>query len=56
MDERIEFGVYQPCWNMRSVGRVSVFRLRWCGWCRWVVGRWLGPGSGGWVVLYMCEL
>ena len=30
MDEMIEFGIYQSCGN-RSVGRVSVFRLRWCG-------------------------
>ena len=30
-------------------GHVSVFRLRWCGWCRWGVGRGLRPGSGsGW--------
>ena len=33
---------------------VGVFRLRWCGWCRWAVGRGLGPGSGavGWC--YAC--
>ena len=33
------------------VGRVSVFGLRWC---RWGVGRGLGPGYGG-VVLCLCE-
>ena len=32
--ERIGFGLYQPCGNRRSVGRVYVFGLRWCGWCR----------------------
>ena len=26
------------------VGRVSVFGLRWCGWCRWRVGRGLEQG------------
>ena len=31
-----------------------VFWLRWCGLCRWGVGRGLGPGSGvvGWC--YVC--
>ena len=29
MDERIGFGLYQSCGNMGSVGRVSVFGLRW---------------------------
>ena len=38
--------------NRGSVGRVSVFWLRWC---RWGVGRELGPGSGGVVVLCLCE-
>ena len=33
-----------PVGNMGSVGRVSVFGLRWCG---WGVGRGLGPGSEG---------
>ena len=47
MDGRIEFGLHQLCGNMVSVGRVSVFGLRLCGWCRWGVGRGLGPGSGG---------
>ena len=32
-------------WDVRSVGRVSVFWLRWC---RWGVSRGLGPGSEGW--------
>ena len=35
MDERIGFGLYQSCRNMGSVGRVSVFWLRWS---RWGVG------------------
>ena len=39
-------------WNRGSVGRVSVFWLRWC---RWGVCRGLGPGSGG-VVLCLCEV
>ena len=40
-------GLYQPCGNRRRVGCVSVFDLRWC---RWEVGRGLGPVSGsvGW--------
>ena len=33
-----------------TVGRVSVFGSRWCGW-----NRGLGPGSGG-VVLCLCGL
>ena len=41
--------LYQSCGNRGSVGRVSVLR-----WCRWGVGRGLGPGSGG-VVLCLCE-
>ena len=47
-------GFYQSCENRGSIGRVSVFGLRWCGWCRWGVGRGLGPGSGvvGWC--YVC--
>ena len=34
MDDRIGFGLYQPCGNRGIVGRV--FWLRWCGWgvCR----------------------
>ena len=31
MDERIGLGLYQFCGNRGSVGRVSVFGLRWCG-------------------------
>ena len=50
-DERIGFGLYQSCGNSGSVGRVSVFWLRWC---RWVVGRGLGPGSGGVWWCYVC--
>ena len=30
MDEMIGFGLYQSCENRGSVGRVSVFWLRWC--------------------------
>ena len=39
--ERFGFGLYQSCGNKGSVGRVSMFRLR------WGVGRSLGPGSVG---------
>ena len=31
VDERIGVGLYQSCGNKWSVGRVSVFCLRWCG-------------------------
>ena len=58
VDERIGLWIYLSCGNSGCVGRVSVFRLRWCGWCgwcRWGVCRELGPGSGG-VVLCLCEL
>ena len=48
-EDWIGFGLYQSCENMGSVGRVSVFGLR------WEVGVGLGPGSGG-VVLYLCEI
>ena len=50
----IGFGLYQSCGDRGSVGRVSVFCLRWCGWCRWGVCRGLGPGLGevGWC--YIC--
>ena len=51
-DERIGFGLYQSCENMGSVGRVSVFELRWC---MWEVDRGLGPGSGE-VVLCLCDM
>ena len=49
MDERICFGLDQSFGNKGSVGRVSVFGLRWCRWGmgRWGVGRWLRPGYGG---------
>ena len=39
MDERNGFGLYLSCGDKGSVGRVSVFWLRWCVWCRWGVGR-----------------
>ena len=45
-------GLNQSCGNRWSVGRLSVFCLRWCWWCRCGVGRGLGPGSGGWC--YVC--
>ena len=47
MDMRIVFGLYQSCGNRGHVGRVSVFGLWLCEWCRWGVGRGFGPGSGG---------
>ena len=35
----------------------SVFWLWWCcGWCMWVVGRGLGPGSGAKTLPYGCLL
>ena len=46
MDEIIGFGLYQSCGGRGSVGRVSVFLMWLCGWCRWGVGRGIGPGSG----------
>ena len=30
MDERIVFWLYESCGHRVSVGRVSVFGLRWC--------------------------
>ena len=54
MDERIEFGLYQSCGDMGSVGRVSVFLLRWCGWCMWGVGRGFGPGARVVALCYVC--
>ena len=54
--ERTVFGLYKSCGNMGSVGRVSVFGLRWCPGSRWWV--WGGvalakPWEGG-VVLCLC--
>ena len=42
------------CCRWGSVGRVSVFWLRWCG---WGVGRGLDQGLEGWggVVCVSCE-
>ena len=45
VDKRIGFGLYQSCWSRGSVGRISVFGLRWCGWYRWGVGKGRGPES-----------
>ena len=42
---------FQSCMNRGSVGRVSVF---WWGWCKWGVGKGLGPGSGGVGWFYVC--
>ena len=41
---------------MVKVGYVSVFWLRWCGWCLGRVGGLLGPGSGrvGWCYVCAC--
>ena len=33
MGDRIGFGLYQFWRNMGKMGYVSVFWLRWCGWC-----------------------
>ena len=49
MDERIGFGLYQSSGDRGSVGHVSVFWLRWCGWCR---GLGQGSGAVGWC--YVC--
>ena len=46
MDEIIGFGHYQSCGDRGSVGYVSVFWLRWCGFCRWVGG--LNQGRQRW--------
>ena len=40
------FRLYQSCRNKGSVGRVSVFGLRWCG--------WLGPGRVGCCYVCLC--
>ena len=40
--------------NRGSVGRVPVFGLRWCGWCRSAVGKEIRPGSGGVGWSYVC--
>ena len=47
-------GFTNPVGTGGSVGRVSVFWLRWCGWRG--VGRGLGPGSVRWgYVCVRCE-
>ena len=47
-------GFPNPVGTGGIVGRMSVFRLWWCEWCRWGVGMGLGPRSGwmGWC--YVC--
>ena len=40
--------------NGRSVERVSVSRLQWCGWCRWGVGTGLVTGSRRVSRCYIC--
>ena len=58
VNERIGFGIYQSCGKRGSVGRVSVFLLRWCGLFRWGKGGGLVSGSGevGWCdVCVSCE-
>ena len=45
VDERIGFGLYQSSGDRGSVGHVSVFWLRWCG---WGVGRGLDRGRERW--------
>ena len=47
MDERIVFGLYQVCVNRGSVWTCVCVWVAVCWWCRWGVGRGLGPGSGG---------
>ena len=42
------FGLYQSSGDRGSVGHVSVFWLRWCGSCRWGVGRGLDKGRERW--------
>ena len=49
MDRRIGFVLYQSCWNMMRVGRVSV--LRW--W--WGVGSGLEQGLEEWGGVSLCE-
>ena len=48
MDEMIGFGIYQSYGNRGSVG------CAWLRWCRWGVGKGLGPGSGGVGWCYVC--
>ena len=46
--------LYLSSGNRDSVGRVTVFGLRWCRWCMWRVGRGLDKGLGGWC--YVCVI
>ena len=57
MGERIGFGLYQSWRNMGKVGYVSVFLLRWCGWClgEWGSGLGQGLGVGCCYVCVYCE-
>ena len=47
-------GFSKPLGTVEVLDVSLVFWLRWCGQCRWGVGRGLGPGSGwvGWC--YVC--
>ena len=40
------FGSKRCGWRGGEWMRESGLGLRWCGWCRWGVGRGLGPVSG----------
>ena len=49
MDVRIGSGLYQSCGNRGSTEGVSVFWMRWCGWCMLGSGeRDLDQGLEGW--------
>ena len=52
--DRIGFGLYLFWRNMGKVGYVTVFCLRWCGWCWGREGGRLGPGSWRVVWCYVC--
>ena len=56
MCEGLGFWLYQCCMNRGSVRCVTVFGLRWCGYCCREVGGYLGPGTGrvGWCYICVC--
>ena len=59
MDERIGCVLYQSCQDRGSVKCVSVFGLRWCGWCRCVGGEWVEDWTRIWrdeVALCLCDM